>query len=327
MKKILITSHSFKFNLGGASKRNFYISKYLSKSCYVYLVDWTNIYVFKNLKIIHTYNFSWVRFLKIILFENIYISFSDTIKFALLPLTNLHFTIHDMREWTKFSRRSFFKKILLKYIVNKSKILITVSNFQKRKIKKIFKKDSYVIENGISDDWNVKKIKNKKRIIKNKYIVYISNFVLNKNHLSLEKQKEIFRDYEIVLIGRAIDKEGEKIINILKKGKYIFMKNISEENLANMIYYSEFVLFPSSYEGYGIPILEAIKLNKKVLVNNVPSLAHFKKFELVRYVNFNSKLKKSDISWASSKNFKKKPPISQNSWRQVSEEIKNLNNV
>jgi len=295
MKKILITSHSFKFNLSGASKRNFYISKYLSKNCYVYLVDWNNIILFKNLKKIYTYDFSWVRFLKIILFENIDSSFSDTIKFALLPLTNLHFTIHDMREWTTFSRKKIIKKMLLKYIVNKCKILITVSNFQKKKIKKIFKKDAYVIENGLTDDWNVKQIKKKKRIIKKKYIVYVSNFILSKNHLSLEKQKEIFRDYEIVLIGRVIDKDGEKIINILKKGKYIFMNNVSEKKLANIIYYSEFVLFPSSYEGFGIPILEAIRLNRKVLVNNVPSLAHCKKFEAVRYVKFNCKLKRSDV--------------------------------
>ena len=95
-----------------------------------------------------------------------------------------------------------------------------------------------------------------------------------------------------------------QLINILKKGKYIFMNNVSEKKLANIIYYSEFVLFPSSYEGFGIPILEAIRLNRKVLVNNVPSLAHFKKFEAVRFVNFNCKLKRSDVSWALAKNFK-----------------------
>tara|TARA_Y100000294_G_scaffold169026_1_gene179731 strand:- start:239 stop:1240 length:1002 start_codon:yes stop_codon:yes gene_type:complete len=327
MKKILVTSYSFKLNPGGASKRNFYISKYLSKYYDVYLVDWNNISLFKNLKKVSNSKFSWTKFFKIILFEKIHVTFSDTIKFALLPLPNLYYTIHDMREWSKFARENFLKKFLLKYIVSKCNKLITVSFFQKKKIKKIFKKSPYVIENGLSEDWSIKRIKNKKKIIKNKYIIYVSNFSKNKNHLSLEKQSEIFKGYKIVLVGRALNKNGEKIINNLKKNNYIFMNNIKESKLVNLIYYSEFVIFPSSYEGFGIPVLEAIKLKKKVLVNNVPSLSHFKKFEVVKYVNFNSQLKKSNISWAINKNIKKIPLKSVDSWRQISEQIKKLIHV
>ena len=327
MKKILITSHSFKFNLGGASKRNFYISKYLSENYDVYLVDWSNISLYKNLKKISSYKFSWVKFFKIIFLEKIHVSFSDTIKFGLLPLPNLYFTIHDMREWSNFSRKKILKKMLLRYIVNKCNKLITVSSFQKKIIKKIFKKNSYVIENGLSEDWSIKRVKNKKKIIKKKYIIYVSNFSSNKNHLSLEKQSEIFKDYKIVLVGKVIDKNGEKIINNLKKNKYIFMKSVEESKLVNLVYYSEFVIFPSSYEGFGIPIIEAIKLNKKILVNNTPSLLHFKKFKFIKYVNFNSKLKNSDIFWATKRNFKKNSLRAVISWRQVSEKIKNLIHV
>ena len=331
MKKILITSDSFKFNLGGASKRNFYVSKYLSKYYEVYLVDWRNISLFKNLKKVYSYKFSWVKFFKIIYLEKICVTFSDTIKFALLPLPNLYFTIHDMREWTEFSRKKIFKKIfkkiLLKYIVKKSNKLITVSSFQKKKIKEVFKKNSFVIENGLSEDWSIKKIKNKEKIIKEKYIIYVSNFSSNKNHLSLEKQSEAFKNYKIVLVGRATDKNGEKIINSLKKNNYIFLKNVKEDRLAKLVYCSEFVIFPSSYEGFGIPVIEAIKLNKKVLVNNAPSLAHFKKFKLIKHVNFNSKLKNSDILWATKRNFKKNSLKAVISWRQVSKKIKNLIHV
>ena len=327
MKKILITSDSFKLNPGGASKRNFYISKYLSKYYDVYLVDWNNICLFKNFKKKFNSKFTWVKFIKIILFEKIEFTLSDTIKFALLPLPKLHFTIHDMREWSKFSREKFLKKFLLQYIVRKCEKIITVSYFQKKKIKKIFKKNPYVVENGLSEDWSVKEIKNKKKIINEKYIIYVANFSMNKNHKSLEKQSEIFKDYKIVLVGRALNKNGEKIINNLKKNNYIFMNYIKESKLVNLIYYSEFVIFPSSYEGYGIPILEAIKLKKKILVNNVPSLSHFKKFEEVKYVNFNSQLKKSQISWAINKNIKKISSRSVNSWRQIAEQIKKLIHV
>ena len=76
MTKILITSHSFKFTPGGASKRNFYISKYLSESYDVYLVDWNNISLFKNLKQVSNCKFTWIKFFKIILFEKISVSFN-----------------------------------------------------------------------------------------------------------------------------------------------------------------------------------------------------------------------------------------------------------
>jgi hypothetical protein len=164
MKKILITSDSFKLNPGGASKRNFYISKYLSKYYDVYLVDWNNICLFKNFKKKFNSKFTWVKFIKIILFEKIEFTLSDTIKFALLPLPKLHFTIHDMREWSKFSREKFLKKFLLQYIVRKCEKIITVSYFQKKKLKKFLKKILMLLKMDYQKIGVLKKLKIKKKL-------------------------------------------------------------------------------------------------------------------------------------------------------------------
>jgi glycosyltransferase involved in cell wall biosynthesis len=50
----------------------------------------------------------------------------------------------------------------------------------------------------------------------------------------------------------------------------IFTGNISDEELAWLYRHAEVVLFASEYEGLGLPLLEAVKMGKKVACSNIP---------------------------------------------------------
>ena len=303
MKNILFLTSSIEDQRTGANIRTYYISTELSLNYLIYVVSKKNIKIIKNKKILKKYDFTWYRFFKLIFFKKFHRWFSDQIIFSLLPVPKLIFTLHDLKEWTKYSRHSYLKKIIIKLIMIKSYKIITVSEFQAKQIKKYLNQLPIVIENGIPRNY-LKKIKSpisKSLNIKNrkKFIIYISNFAKNKGHENLLKNLNNFSKYQIILIGSVIDTHGAKMFNYLKSIKNVkILKSVSESQKYRLLKKSEFAIFPSNYEGFGIPIIESIICNKNILVNDVPSLYHFRNNNLVKFVNFRKKLHSKHLVWA-----------------------------
>jgi len=57
----------------------------------------------------------------------------------------------------------------------------------------------------------------------------------------------------------------------LKKFKidYSNVFSISQEDLVNEYMRSDFILFPSTYEGFGLPVIEAFASGKPVITSNI----------------------------------------------------------
>ncbi|MBI3232843.1 MAG: glycosyltransferase family 4 protein [Bacteroidetes bacterium] len=104
-----------------------------------------------------------------------------------------------------------------------------------------------------------------------KYILMVSKTDIRKNHISLLKAFKKIQDtvdYTLVMIGG----EGDTEDNV---AKYIRKNNIRVKRLNNIshpilpyIYDGAlFTVYPSIFEGFGIPILESIRRGKPVLTN------------------------------------------------------------
>ena len=199
-------------------------------------------------------------------------------------------TIHDLTCWDypktmKFLSRYYFK-ISIKNSVNISDNIITVSNFSKKRILNRFnKRNIKVIYNGISEifnDFNFNEERNKlineKFKLPQKYIMSLGTLEPRKN-LSLlinafcELKKDNKIDYKLVLVGR----KGWKINEVLNKldpeiSKDIIITGFVEDEYLPYIYHnSDFFIFPSIYEGFGIPPLEAMASKVPVISSDIQS--------------------------------------------------------
>ncbi len=114
-----------------------------------------------------------------------------------------------------------------------------------------------------------------------KYCIYPANLWPHKNHKILFTAFNMFTkqylnyDLHLVLTGAKI--ENNKIIDDAVKQmglgeKVHFMGYLAEEELSAIWHGSHFLIFPSLFEGFGIPLVEAMMYGKPILASNVTSI-------------------------------------------------------
>lgn len=174
-------------------------------------------------------------------------------------------------------------KIKLAYGLMMPKILrhclhvITVSEFSKEEIMKYYKVEA----EAISVVYNAVDIKFKRvtseSIDKRPYIFTISSTGDNKNFLTtlkvFESLQEKIDDIQLYAVGRTLLGAKDTLYKRYANNKGIhFLGGVSDEDLLN--YYSNAVAFvyPTKYEGFGIPPLEAQSCNCPVVASNAKPL-------------------------------------------------------
>ena len=199
-------------------------------------------------------------------------------------------TIHDVYHLAFYDTLSFKQKLYAKFMINqavkKSDIILTVSEFSKNEIEKYThtNKDINIVYNAI--DFNKFKKINSLVALKNvrekynlphKFILFVGNVKPHKNLKNLLLAiKDV--DTSLVIVGK---KDGfitgdNEISNIIEnynlKKKVFFTGYIEDEDIAFIYNLAHLFVFPSLYEGFGIPPLEAQACGCPVIVSNVASL-------------------------------------------------------
>ena len=172
------------------------------------------------------------------------------------------------------------------YSIKKAKKIITISNSSKNDIIKMYKVNPdkvTVIYPGIRVDLNLK-VKdlsmeelNNKFGIKEKYILFVGTLQPRKNIVKLieafSKLKE--KDLNLVIVGKK-GWQFEDILNAPKKyeveDRVKFLDSVSDEDLPSLYKNALCFCLPSLYEGFGLPILEAMQYGCPVATSNVSSL-------------------------------------------------------
>lgn len=208
-------------------------------------------------------------------------------------------TIHDMAfrvcpETVRKKTRLFLKLVLKKSIRRADKI-ITVSEFSKQEIIRFYgvaAERIAVIPNGVDLERfspcykkdAVEKVKQKYRINGKKYFLFLGNLEPRKNLVRLIQAYQIFlqrcsREQEelplLVIAGgkgwmyQEIFKEVRK--NRLEE-KVIFTGYVAESDVAVLMAGADLFCFPSLYEGFGMPVLEAMACKTPVLTSDGSAL-------------------------------------------------------
>lgn len=186
-------------------------------------------------------------------------------------------SIHDVA--FKLFKNTFSKSFSLVYnflvprLAKKCLHIITVSNTAKEEL--CFELDLpsekiTVVYNGISP---IFKLKNK-FLLKNHhkpYILTVSSHHPRKNYDRLLKAFNGIgtNNVDLYVVGNFIDHfNSDNDIKQISNVKYL--TNVSDKQL--LVYYqnAEFFIFPSLYEGFGIPVIEAMSQNLRCVISDIP---------------------------------------------------------
>tara|TARA_R110001606_G_scaffold391386_1_gene559427 strand:- start:2263 stop:3366 length:1104 start_codon:yes stop_codon:yes gene_type:complete len=184
---------------------------------------------------------------------------------------------------------SSHKRFLLGLMVNLSAIfshkIITISEFSKRQIVKYTKaKEEKIVVtllSGSSDEQVVSQNENslkEKYGIKNKYIIAFSSPSPHKNIASLiealHEELQFNHQLQLVLVGHKDKNEtlDELINNYSLSAKIVFTGFVPNEEIGGLISNADLFVFPSLYEGFGIPLLDAQSYGVPVVSSNAGSL-------------------------------------------------------
>ncbi|MBI5076760.1 glycosyltransferase family 4 protein [Candidatus Falkowbacteria bacterium] len=176
-----------------------------------------------------------------------------------------------------------YHRFSIQFIKRFADKIITVSNFSKRDLVETYKipaEKIAVVYNGYDESFY--KITNYGlRITDYKYILFIGRLEEKKNVARLVEAFGIFKrkhqadKHKLVLIGRpGFGFECvQKIIDEFGLQNVVIMLGwIEEKELSNYLNQADLFVFPSLFEGFGIPILQAMACGCPVICSNTTSL-------------------------------------------------------
>lgn len=203
-------------------------------------------------------------------------------------------TVHDMAykrfpETVRFKTRTMLD-LNLKKSVSRADLIITVSEFSKQEILSFFPECEGKIEvvyNGvdlnmfrpISDQVMIENIKQKYNL-KGDFLLYLGTIEPRKNierlleAYSLLKNRSIDCPKLVLAGGKGWLDSGifSTLENLNLKDSVVFTGYISDDDVPVLMNASQAFLFPSLYEGFGMPVLEAMACGVPVLTSNLSSL-------------------------------------------------------
>lgn len=178
-----------------------------------------------------------------------------------------------------------------KFALKRARKIITVSNFSKGEILKIYKANKEkikVIYNGYNKSL-YRKIDNRGRIkeildkygIESPFILYVGRLEKKKNTPALIEAFCLLREnnknikHKLVLIGDAsfgYDEVNYIIKEFDLESEVIMPGWVEEEDLPYIYNAATAFVFPTKYEGFGIPLLQAMSCQVPITASSLPVL-------------------------------------------------------
>ncbi len=162
-----------------------------------------------------------------------------------------------------------------------SKRIITVSKFSQSEITKIFKIDKMktnILSPGIGFDYISEDsiILDRLQLKDKKYFLCVSSLDIKKNFKGVIKAFNVLKSKGIsnvsLVIAGSLNNSVFKQFDLPNFNDIIFTGYLTDSELVTLYKNSIAFVYPSFYEGFGLPPLEAMSLGVPVIVSNVASL-------------------------------------------------------
>ena len=190
-------------------------------------------------------------------------------------------TIHDLAEFVvpeKYSRmRAFIRRCIVRNQIKKSDHIITVSQYSKNDICSRFgveKEKVTVVYNSVEEP-KINELQEP-----DDYILYVSEIERAKNLRTLIRSYvllpgKIKSKYKLFVVGKK-GNDYENVVQLIKdneiEDRVHFFGFVSDDELKELYSKAYCFVFPSLFEGFGLPVLEAMAKGTPVICSNSSSI-------------------------------------------------------
>jgi glycosyltransferase involved in cell wall biosynthesis len=194
-------------------------------------------------------------------------------------------TVYDlmhlaMPQFVQGFHRRIYAKFMFSAVRHKADSILTISEFTKQEMERLlggFNQPITPIHLGVSDEWY--SIPTSPSPHPRPYVLYVGNIKPHKNLKTLVKAFIAIASrvpHDLILVGKKDgfitgDVEVANLSQMLE-GRIHFTGRVPDDLLKQYFHHAETLVFPSHYEGFGLPPLEAMAAGCPVVVSNVASV-------------------------------------------------------
>lgn len=217
-----------------------------------------------------------------------YTNFNSPIFFTSIPSVA---TIHDLTLWFFPGRgqKSWFRRMIYRLVIKRTcenaKRIIAITKKTKQDIVELLginpEKITVIYEavpsnyKVVNNDQKIKKLKHKFNISK-PYVMYVGQWREHKNIVRMIRAFSLLSrrygvDYQLVMVGRVDNRYPQVMATIKELGltnQVVFTGYVPDSELPYIYNGAEFFVWPSLYEGFGLPPLEAMACGVPVVSSN-----------------------------------------------------------
>lgn len=212
----------------------------------------------------------------------------------ILPLLSFRYkkviTIHDLGFYVygdKFASGWHMRhmRFMLPYSIRQADKIIAVSQATKQQIVEIFKiapEKIVVTYEGVSEKYRLiqDRVEVKKELqkygINAPYILFVGTMDPRKNLIRLiqafQNMKIEKKDLKLVIVGHKGELYTEELNKLIASGDVIITGYVEKKDMVYLYNGASVFVFPSLYEGFGLPILEAMACGTPVITSKVYSM-------------------------------------------------------